>query len=167
MALKKCSECGHEISDRAVACPQCGCPTGVGAQSPQNGRSPRDASGENGSDAWRLLRLGILLGLQIALLLIMLSQRGCFNSERRVANDPIPPKFTGLDYRDPTFWITKDITIEGTTYKAGSVVFSLDGNSEITDVTPLGEALGYKVGESLPRAGAPRRRPGDGAAQAP
>lgn len=26
MALTKCSECGCEISDRALACPQCGCP---------------------------------------------------------------------------------------------------------------------------------------------
>lgn len=26
MALIKCSECGKEISDRAVACPNCGCP---------------------------------------------------------------------------------------------------------------------------------------------
>ena len=26
MALIKCSECGKEISDRAIACPNCGCP---------------------------------------------------------------------------------------------------------------------------------------------
>ena len=26
MALIKCEECGKEISDRAVACPNCGCP---------------------------------------------------------------------------------------------------------------------------------------------
>ena len=26
MALIKCSECGHEISDRALSCPNCGCP---------------------------------------------------------------------------------------------------------------------------------------------
>lgn len=26
MALIKCSECGHEVSDRAKACPNCGCP---------------------------------------------------------------------------------------------------------------------------------------------
>lgn len=26
MALIKCSECGHEISDKAEACPHCGCP---------------------------------------------------------------------------------------------------------------------------------------------
>ena len=26
MALIKCSECGKEISDKAAACPNCGCP---------------------------------------------------------------------------------------------------------------------------------------------
>ena len=26
MALIKCSECGKEISDKAIACPNCGCP---------------------------------------------------------------------------------------------------------------------------------------------
>lgn len=26
MALIKCPECGNEISDRAVSCPNCGCP---------------------------------------------------------------------------------------------------------------------------------------------
>jgi len=27
MALIKCTECGHMISDRATKCPKCGCPT--------------------------------------------------------------------------------------------------------------------------------------------
>jgi uncharacterized OB-fold protein len=44
MALIKCSGCGREISDKAVACPQCGCPvrsqTGEGVAS----RAPRPAS---------------------------------------------------------------------------------------------------------------------------
>lgn len=26
MALINCSECNNEVSDRAVACPKCGCP---------------------------------------------------------------------------------------------------------------------------------------------
>ena len=28
MALIKCPECGKEISDKAGACPHCGCPIG-------------------------------------------------------------------------------------------------------------------------------------------
>lgn len=29
MALIKCSECGHDILDKAIACPKCGCPTKI------------------------------------------------------------------------------------------------------------------------------------------
>lgn len=29
MALIKCSECGKEVSDKATACPNCGCPISV------------------------------------------------------------------------------------------------------------------------------------------
>jgi Zn finger protein HypA/HybF involved in hydrogenase expression len=31
MALIKCSECGKEVSDKAVCCPGCGCPVGSSA----------------------------------------------------------------------------------------------------------------------------------------
>lgn len=33
MSLINCLECGHQVSDRAVSCPQCGCPIGTGHQS--------------------------------------------------------------------------------------------------------------------------------------
>lgn len=33
MALIKCPECGREISDRAAACPHCGCPVSSATQS--------------------------------------------------------------------------------------------------------------------------------------
>ena len=26
MALIKCTECGHDVSDKASVCPNCGCP---------------------------------------------------------------------------------------------------------------------------------------------
>lgn len=32
MALIKCSECGHDVSDKAAACPNCGCPVKVSSQ---------------------------------------------------------------------------------------------------------------------------------------
>ena len=34
MALIKCSECGKEFSDKASACPNCGCPTSEMVESP-------------------------------------------------------------------------------------------------------------------------------------
>ncbi|MBQ9164506.1 MAG: zinc-ribbon domain-containing protein [Bacteroidaceae bacterium] len=30
MPLIKCTECGHEVSERALACPNCGCLTKKG-----------------------------------------------------------------------------------------------------------------------------------------
>lgn len=40
MALIQCRECGGQISDKAPACPKCGCP----AESPVVFREERDAS---------------------------------------------------------------------------------------------------------------------------
>ena len=36
MALIKCNECGHEVSDKASACPNCGCPIADDHFEPQN-----------------------------------------------------------------------------------------------------------------------------------
>ena len=40
MALIKCSECGKQISDKAFACPNCGCPVRE-AVNEQNSKNPR------------------------------------------------------------------------------------------------------------------------------
>ena len=32
MALIKCEECGHDVSDKAVACPHCGAPIGIAVE---------------------------------------------------------------------------------------------------------------------------------------
>ena len=43
MALIKCSECGHMISDRASTCPQCGAPVEKRIQCPECGEfMPQD-----------------------------------------------------------------------------------------------------------------------------
>jgi uncharacterized OB-fold protein len=47
MALIKCSECGQEISDMAIACPKCGKPTGV--------KEP-DVAEERGGGTWVLMK---------------------------------------------------------------------------------------------------------------
>lgn len=41
MALIKCPECGKEISDKAGACPHCGCPIGNATQPIQNNDGKR------------------------------------------------------------------------------------------------------------------------------
>ena len=35
MALIKCTECGHEVSDKAQTCPNCGAPVGLAQPSNQ------------------------------------------------------------------------------------------------------------------------------------
>ena len=40
MALIKCEECGHMVSDRAEACPKCGCPVSTSAMSGTRGTTP-------------------------------------------------------------------------------------------------------------------------------
>lgn len=32
MALIKCKDCGHDMSDRASACPNCGCPSPISSE---------------------------------------------------------------------------------------------------------------------------------------
>jgi uncharacterized RDD family membrane protein YckC len=60
-----CANCGHQISDLATACPQCGQPTGVGTD------APVVAGGELAGFWVRLVALlidGIMLGVAGALL---------------------------------------------------------------------------------------------------
>lgn len=51
MALIKCNECGHTISDKAESCPNCGCPNNVNIESSINRQgnsvSSKKQSGEN------------------------------------------------------------------------------------------------------------------------
>ena len=42
MALIKCTECGKEFSDKASACPNCGCPTSEMNINPKEDESPAD-----------------------------------------------------------------------------------------------------------------------------
>ena len=62
MALIKCSECGHEVSDKASVCPNCGAPVGLAQPSNQqlnNTYSNIDTEGSS-SKKWLYLVVGIL-----------------------------------------------------------------------------------------------------------
>lgn len=62
MALIKCTECGHEVSDKAQTCPNCGTPIGLAQPSNQqlnNTYSNIDTEGSS-SKKWLYLVVGIL-----------------------------------------------------------------------------------------------------------
>lgn len=62
MALIKCTECGHEVSDKAQTCPNCGAPVGLAQPSNQqlnNTYSNIDTEGSS-SKKWLYLVVGIL-----------------------------------------------------------------------------------------------------------
>ena len=62
MALIKCTECGHEVSDKASVCPNCGAPVGLAQPSNQqlnNTYSNIDTEGSS-SKKWLYLVVGIL-----------------------------------------------------------------------------------------------------------
>lgn len=42
MAMIKCSECGHDISDRAISCPHCGAPAANVFQNQQFQQNPNN-----------------------------------------------------------------------------------------------------------------------------
>lgn len=50
MALIKCPECGKEISDKALNCPNCGCPVGTEAEKPDTYIEPDWETIENKED---------------------------------------------------------------------------------------------------------------------
>ena len=66
MALIKCSECGHEVSDRATACPNCGCPIAGDHFEPQNDVvEPIYYEEEETINKWLYVIIGVLVAIII------------------------------------------------------------------------------------------------------
>ena len=68
MALIKCSECGHEVSDRATACPNCGCPIAGETPEPQNDvieAEPIYYEEEETSNKWLYVIIDVLVAIII------------------------------------------------------------------------------------------------------
>jgi len=55
MALVNCEECGSQVSDRAAACPKCGCPIGSKAEPEEHEPVEIEQTGKN-------YKLGMLVG---------------------------------------------------------------------------------------------------------
>ena len=73
MALIKCRECGHVMSDKAEKCPMCGCPTFPGnagfpgGMNPSGPYPPPPYGGKpNKSQTWLYVIIGLLLAIIVA-----------------------------------------------------------------------------------------------------
>ena len=68
MAIIKCSECGHEVSDRASACPNCGCPIASEQPEAQNDvieAEPVYYEEEEATNKWLYVIIGVLVAIII------------------------------------------------------------------------------------------------------
>ena len=85
MALKKCSECGHEISTLAAACPNCGAPVKSVGPPPVPAVPPPLPVKSNRKRVWGILIAGGALFVIVCLFFVVLlfSFRGS-NSESKV-----------------------------------------------------------------------------------
>lgn len=77
MALIKCSECGKEVSDKAAACPACGCPVEVVSKVPVSYEVAEEAQPSvllpaKKTDSFKIVRIiigcfsGLILGISFA-----------------------------------------------------------------------------------------------------
>ena len=74
MALINCSECGKEYSDKAPACPNCGCPTAPGGMSPVSAPpETKDAKPEKPKKKKKGCLVGCLGSLGIFTLLALIA----------------------------------------------------------------------------------------------
>ena len=62
MALIKCKECGHEVSDKASRCPNCGCPIQTGGNQSVNETNVESQPEKKGNGIkWALLAVLLCL----------------------------------------------------------------------------------------------------------
>lgn len=71
MALIKCTECGHMISDKAKKCPKCGCPAGKGVSFSEDNNSIKKTTTQSQSNG-RKWSLSNILWLVIPLIIFFL-----------------------------------------------------------------------------------------------
>lgn len=109
MALIKCSECGKEISDKASACPHCGCPVIVDSKKQEyenlyaNAKSFSKVNNakdlKNGYSSTGRLIVGIIFIVFSAMVLFQSCAAGMVNAlEGGNGSDGLIGTFTGYHY---------------------------------------------------------------------
>lgn len=161
MALIKCEECGQMVSDRAKACPQCGCPL-LRAESHQEGQPQQmqqmgqshisdDSKGKPGNMSMRWLLVGLAVLAVLSSAAVYAWQSGLFHptasAADSVAVDSAPIMAA------PTIALNGDglYSIEDcpTTYKGLEIfIHKLDGIVSSVDVVKDGQMLSsFSFGE--------------------
>ncbi|MBO5628258.1 MAG: zinc ribbon domain-containing protein, partial [Aeriscardovia sp.] len=84
MALIKCKECGHEVSDKASACPNCGCPIQAADNTSVKGMEVKPLYVKEGNGKkWALLALLFLI-IGGGCYLISRSSNNTLNDDNRI-----------------------------------------------------------------------------------
>ena len=85
MSLLHCAECGHEISDNAVACPNCGRPTSVPAPVVERKVVVVDNSRDrDGFPTWAFIPIGMLAVILLILVYVLMNRNIEDNANLRV-----------------------------------------------------------------------------------
>lgn len=127
MALIKCSECGADISEKASACPKCGCPL--------------DITKQVMSDAKKKKRKKVIIFFTVVLAFIMILSVGIFFVKRN--NDPgnIAVRLIKKDFGN-------NISVESIYYNSevnGCIVkFSANGENNTATVHLDDKTTGYQ-----------------------
>lgn len=84
MALIKCSECGHDISDKAVSCPKCGCPTNKEVMQLQTRVAENNTPVYNEDKSSFNRQLFILASVVVAILILLWALQSVFFNKREL-----------------------------------------------------------------------------------
>ncbi len=85
MSLLHCPECGHEISDNAVACPSCGRPTSASVPVVERKVVVVDDTRErDGFPTWAFIPIGMLAVILLILIYVLVNRNSDDNANQRV-----------------------------------------------------------------------------------
>lgn len=147
MALIKCKECGHEVSDKASTCPKCGCPIDNQSNS-LNVNNKRNGSGRK----WIIAVLSIIVPIAAVAIAFYVFSSEASNDDSEMMAPQITVEADGFIMLDqcPTQYSTIRIALEGDgcilkakVYKNDMLLQILEGEDEYdtlaTDIVDIND----------------------------